>query len=94
MWVVSTMLPDALKIMEAWGFKYRTVGFYWIKMNQKIDEDEENEMKASFEAFQQILTSKNLDLVIFVILNKIDVFRCFNQQNYFRISLNTILTYK
>ena len=32
MWVVQSMLPEALKVMEAWGFTFRTVAFCWIKM--------------------------------------------------------------
>ena len=31
MWATSPLLPDAFKVMEAWGFKYKTVGFVWAK---------------------------------------------------------------
>ena len=30
-WATDPQLPDALKVLEAWGFKYKTVGFYWVK---------------------------------------------------------------
>jgi N6-adenosine-specific RNA methylase IME4 len=35
MWVVSPLLPDALEVMSAWGFKFSTVGFVWYK--QKVN---------------------------------------------------------
>lgn len=34
MWSINSMLPDALDLIEAWGFRYKTVGFTWIKTNQ------------------------------------------------------------
>lgn len=35
MWATFPMLPDALKVMDKWGFKYRTVAFVWVKKNKK-----------------------------------------------------------
>lgn len=35
MWVTYPMLPEGLKLIEAWGFKYKTIGFQWIKTNKK-----------------------------------------------------------
>lgn len=32
LWVVQPMLPEALKVIEAWGFEFRTVAFVWVKM--------------------------------------------------------------
>ena len=32
MWVVQPMLPEGLRVMQAWGFSFRTVAFAWIKM--------------------------------------------------------------
>ena len=37
LWTISTMLPVALKVIEAWGFKYKTVGFVWVKKNKIAD---------------------------------------------------------
>lgn len=34
LWATYPMLPDALKLIEAWGFKYKTIGFQWIKLNR------------------------------------------------------------
>lgn len=31
MWSTDRHIPDALKLMEAWGFRYCTVAFYWVK---------------------------------------------------------------
>lgn len=35
LWSTSPCLPDALRVMEAWGFKYKTVLFVWTKLNPK-----------------------------------------------------------
>ena len=35
MWVVDPFLEQAFRVIEAWGFKYKTVGFTWAKTNQK-----------------------------------------------------------
>jgi N6-adenosine-specific RNA methylase IME4 len=35
MWCVDPMLPQAIKLMETWGFKYKTIGFCWAKLNKK-----------------------------------------------------------
>jgi len=35
MWVCDPMLDQALKVIDAWGFKYKTVGFTWAKTNRK-----------------------------------------------------------
>ena len=34
MWCVDPMLPEALEVIKAWGFKYKTVGFTWAKTNK------------------------------------------------------------
>jgi N6-adenosine-specific RNA methylase IME4 len=28
------LLPKAFELIEAWGFEYKTVGFYWVKQNE------------------------------------------------------------
>jgi N6-adenosine-specific RNA methylase IME4 len=32
LWVVQPMYPEAMQVLDAWGFTYRTVAFNWIKM--------------------------------------------------------------
>jgi N6-adenosine-specific RNA methylase IME4 len=34
LWATYPMLKEALQVIEAWGFTYRTVGFQWIKQNR------------------------------------------------------------
>jgi len=31
MWTTDQHIPDALELMKAWGFRYCTVAFYWVK---------------------------------------------------------------
>ena len=33
-WVTFPQLKEALKVIKAWGFKYKTVAFVWIKQNK------------------------------------------------------------
>jgi N6-adenosine-specific RNA methylase IME4 len=35
MWVIDPLLDKAFKVIDAWGFKYKTVGFTWAKTNKK-----------------------------------------------------------
>jgi N6-adenosine-specific RNA methylase IME4 len=34
LWACDPMLPQALDVISAWGFQYKTVGFYWTKLNK------------------------------------------------------------
>ena len=31
LWVTDSHLPEGLKVIEAWGFKYKTIAFTWLK---------------------------------------------------------------
>lgn len=31
LWCINSMLPEALDVMRAWGFRYKTVAFCWAK---------------------------------------------------------------
>lgn len=35
LWSTFPMLPEALAVIEAWGFQYKTLAFCWIKRNRK-----------------------------------------------------------
>ena len=35
LWATFPMLPEALKLIKAWGFEYKTVAFVWLKQNKK-----------------------------------------------------------
>ncbi|QBQ53247.1 MT-A70 family methyltransferase [Nitrosococcus wardiae] len=34
LWVTDPLLPRAMEVIQAWGFTYKTVGFYWMKLNK------------------------------------------------------------
>lgn len=35
MWATFRKMKEAFKVMEAWGFEYKTLGFSWIKLYPK-----------------------------------------------------------
>lgn len=35
LWVTFPQLPEAFKVIEAWGFSYRSVAFVWVKRNKR-----------------------------------------------------------
>lgn len=35
LWATFPMLPEALAVVEAWGFRYKTAAFVWAKRNRK-----------------------------------------------------------
>lgn len=37
LWATFPNLPAALSVIEAWGFKYKTIGFNWVKRNKIAD---------------------------------------------------------
>src|SRR5215468_10147823 len=39
LWATDPLLPKALELIDAWGFTYKTVGFYWAKTNKHADLD-------------------------------------------------------
>ena len=64
LWATFPNLPEAFKVMEAWGFKYKTVGFTWIKLNKKFG-----------TAFNKLLKTVSLnDDGIIAILDKLRFF--------------------
>jgi len=34
LWTTFPMLSEALQVISAWGFQYKTVGFVWLKQNR------------------------------------------------------------
>ncbi len=34
LWTTDPLLPTAFEVIRAWGFAYKTVGFYWAKLNK------------------------------------------------------------
>jgi N6-adenosine-specific RNA methylase IME4 len=39
LWVTDPMLPNAFELINKWGFEYKTVGFYWVKLNAAAKHD-------------------------------------------------------
>lgn len=37
LWATDPMLDQAFAVIEAWGFRYKTVGFHWAKQNLRSD---------------------------------------------------------
>lgn len=37
LWATCPMLPEALEVIRAWGFTFKTVAFTWIKLAPKAD---------------------------------------------------------
>lgn len=37
LWATFPQLPEALRLIKAWGFKFKTVAFVWLKKNKKAD---------------------------------------------------------
>jgi len=35
LWITPPCLSDAFKVISAWGFIYKTIGFTWVKRNKK-----------------------------------------------------------
>lgn len=35
LWATFPQLPEALRLIKAWGFQYKTVAFVWLKQNRK-----------------------------------------------------------
>ena len=40
LWTTFPMLKEALKVIDAWGFDYKTIAFLWIKLNKKQGQQE------------------------------------------------------
>ena len=36
MWTTSPCIPDALTLIKAWGFEYKTIAFIWVKKQGEI----------------------------------------------------------
>ena len=35
LWATFPQLPEALRLIKAWGFTFKTVAFVWLKLNRK-----------------------------------------------------------
>jgi N6-adenosine-specific RNA methylase IME4 len=39
LWATDPLLPKAIELIQSWGFEYKTVAFYWVKLNTKAKHD-------------------------------------------------------
>jgi N6-adenosine-specific RNA methylase IME4 len=39
LWAIDPLLPRAIELIKAWGFDYKTVAFYWVKLNSAAKHD-------------------------------------------------------
>ena len=37
LWATFPLLPEALKVIKAWGFTYKSISFLWLKQNRRSD---------------------------------------------------------
>ena len=37
LWATFPQLPEALRLIKAWGFQYKSVAFVWLKKNRKSE---------------------------------------------------------
>ena len=37
MWATLPMISEALQVIRAWGFEYKTTAFVWVKLNRHSD---------------------------------------------------------
>ena len=37
LWTTFPKLKEAFRVIESWGFVYRTLAFLWLKQNRKAD---------------------------------------------------------
>ena len=35
LWTTFPQIPEAIRLIQAWGFTYKTVAFVWVKQNRK-----------------------------------------------------------
>ena len=43
LWTTDPLLEKALAVIRAWGFTYKTVGFYWAKLKRSVPRDQYND---------------------------------------------------
>ena len=37
LWATLPMIPEALQVIQEWGFEYKTTAFVWVKLNRHRD---------------------------------------------------------
>ena len=47
LWATCPLLPEALRVMDSWGFEFVTVGFCWVKPRRTPDPEAERSVLAA-----------------------------------------------
>ena len=63
MWCTDPLLNKQLEVIDAWGFNFKTVGFYWIKENK-------NQTKTRFWKGTGYWTRANPEICILATIGK------------------------
>lgn len=66
LWVTSPCLPEGLEVMKAWGFKYKTVLFNWVKLNKhyKTNCNTKEEFEKQFRMNLGFYTRTNVEFCL------------------------------
>jgi N6-adenosine-specific RNA methylase IME4 len=67
MWTTGPMLEEAFAVLKAWGFKYSTIAFTWVKLKKTFDEDQLRSLPSADGDFHVGLgytTRKNTELCL------------------------------
>ena len=59
LWVTFPQLPEALRLIEAWGFRYKSVAFVWLDVYKRQLEDLEHRVSEHSAATESL--KKTLD---------------------------------
>jgi len=51
-WVTDTHLVQGIELMKAWGIEYSTIGFVWLKTNQKTDPERLNRVAEQLQLLE------------------------------------------
>lgn len=54
MWATGPLLPEALQVIEAWGFKYKTLGFVWVKRSGNGWENMARSFRRDIQVYLQV----------------------------------------
>jgi len=67
LWATMPCLPEALQVIESWGFEYKTVAFAWVKTNKRQSQKQLSFLPINFiDRFYGIghWTASNIELCL------------------------------
>lgn len=64
-WTSASHVPAAIKLMKAWGFKYSSIGFTWVKLKRNADPQKlEPLLENNFHVGLGLTTWKSCEIVL------------------------------